>query len=94
MTSHPTPPAADHDPFELVRFVEAQSGSYSQALDELRRGRKRGHWMWFVFPQLTGPGRARRPATIPFQQVLDRWFGGDGAHRTDSALQAGDTASS
>jgi uncharacterized protein (DUF1810 family) len=50
-------PAMD-DPFGLSRFVAAQDGSYQQALDELRRGRKTGHWMWFVFPQVAGLGRS------------------------------------
>jgi uncharacterized protein (DUF1810 family) len=44
--------------FDLDRFVAAQQGIYEQALDELRRGRKRSHWMWFVFPQLAGLGRS------------------------------------
>jgi uncharacterized protein (DUF1810 family) len=40
------------DPFDLRRFVEAQSGGvFEQALAELRAGHKRSHWMWFVFPQ-------------------------------------------
>jgi uncharacterized protein (DUF1810 family) len=40
------------DPFDLERFVEAQSGGvYQQALTELVAGRKRSHWMWFIFPQ-------------------------------------------
>jgi uncharacterized protein (DUF1810 family) len=45
-------------PTDLHRFVEAQDGAgvYAAALDELRRGRKRGHWMWFVFPQIAGLG--------------------------------------
>jgi uncharacterized protein (DUF1810 family) len=44
------------DPFELARFVKAQRGNYEQALQELTAGRKRSHWMWFVFPQITGLG--------------------------------------
>lgn len=44
------------DPFDLDRFVRAQDGIYEMALDELRRGRKSGHWMWFVFPQMKGLG--------------------------------------
>lgn len=44
------------DPFNLARFIEAQHGSYDQALAELTAGRKRGHWMWFIFPQLAGLG--------------------------------------
>ncbi len=44
--------------FDLERFVAAQDqgGTYDQALAELRRGRKVGHWMWFVFPQIAGLG--------------------------------------
>ena len=43
---------------DLHRFLEAQENSYSQALAELRRGAKRGHWIWFIFPQLAGLGRS------------------------------------
>ncbi len=156
MPSHPTLKAAGHDRYDLVRFVGAQAGSYSHALDELANGRKRGHWMWFVFPQLTGLGssttaryyaisglpeaisyldhpvlgsRLREISTVVargrgtsaeevfgsidsvklrssmtlfraadgaepvFQQVLDRYFDGEGDRRTDAALQMGDTAS-
>ncbi len=44
------------DPFDLKRFVEAQSDVYERAVAEIRSGRKRSHWMWFVFPQLRGLG--------------------------------------
>lgn len=44
------------DPFDLARFVRAQAGDYETALDEIRQGRKRSHWMWYVFPQLAGLG--------------------------------------
>ena len=44
------------DPFDLDRFVSAQVMAYDQALGELREGRKRSHWMWFIFPQLRGLG--------------------------------------
>jgi uncharacterized protein (DUF1810 family) len=44
------------DPFDLRRFVDAQGGAYGEALEELRAGRKRGHWIWFVFPQVEGLG--------------------------------------
>jgi len=44
------------DPFDLRRFVEAQAPVYRSVVDELRGGRKRSHWMWFVFPQLRGLG--------------------------------------
>lgn len=48
------------DPYDLGRFLHAQDDhdTYSTALDELRRGRKASHWMWFVFPQLAGLGRS------------------------------------
>jgi uncharacterized protein (DUF1810 family) len=47
------------DPFELDRFIDAQSGStHERAVAELRSGRKQSHWMWFVFPQLRGLGRS------------------------------------
>jgi len=46
------------DPFHLQRFVDAQEDAaiYARALGELRAGRKRGHWIWFVFPQFAGLG--------------------------------------
>jgi uncharacterized protein (DUF1810 family) len=46
------------DPFDLQRFVDAQDGVVEGALAELRAGAKRGHWMWFVFPQMRGLGRS------------------------------------
>lgn len=49
-----------HDPCELQRFVDAQDDgdTYEDAIAELRSGRKRTHWMWFVFPQLAGLGQS------------------------------------
>jgi uncharacterized protein (DUF1810 family) len=44
------------DAYDLQRFVDAQSGVYEQAKSELRAGRKEGHWMWYVFPQIKGLG--------------------------------------
>ena len=47
------------DPFYLERFVEAQAnGFYEQALAELREGKKRSHWIWFIFPQHRDLGRS------------------------------------
>lgn len=46
------------DPFDLERFVDAQSGVHERAVSELRGGRKTSHWMWFVFPQLAGLGHS------------------------------------
>jgi len=48
------------DPFNLERFINAQSLVYQRILDELHQGRKRSHWMWFVFPQLAGLGHSAR----------------------------------
>ena len=42
----------------LERFVVAQEQIYARALEEIRRGKKRSHWMWFIFPQLAGFGRS------------------------------------
>ena len=41
---------------DLDRFTEVQEGVYARALAEIRGGRKRSHWMWFVFPQVAGLG--------------------------------------
>jgi uncharacterized protein (DUF1810 family) len=49
-------PMPKDDPFNLQRFVAAQDGVYEFAREELRAGRKRSHWMWFVFPQREGLG--------------------------------------
>lgn len=46
------------DPFNLQRFVEAQAPVYEQVRAEMRDGRKRTHWMWFIFPQIQGLGRS------------------------------------
>jgi uncharacterized protein (DUF1810 family) len=53
---------ADHDhpeardPYDLDRFVEAQERDFARALLEIKGGRKRSHWMWYIFPQLDGLG--------------------------------------
>lgn len=52
MTSTPS------DPFDLQRFVDAQNPVYEEVCAELRSGRKRGHWIWFIFPQLRGLGHS------------------------------------
>jgi len=63
------------DRFDLDRFVRAQDegAAYERALEELRRGRKTSHWMWFVFPQLAGLGRsamARRYAIASLEEAV------------------------
>ena len=49
-------PARLDDPHNLSRFVQAQADDYDQALAEIRSGRKRSHWMWYIFPQVEGLG--------------------------------------
>ena len=46
----------DADRYDLRRFIEAQAPLYEQVRAELAAGRKRSHWMWFVFPQMRGLG--------------------------------------
>jgi uncharacterized protein (DUF1810 family) len=48
----------DANPFDLERFVSAQAPVFTPALSELKAGRKRSHWMWFIFPQLRGLGHS------------------------------------
>jgi uncharacterized protein (DUF1810 family) len=45
-----------NDLYNLQRFVDAQSSVYEQVCSELRAGKKSGHWMWFIFPQIQGLG--------------------------------------
>jgi uncharacterized protein (DUF1810 family) len=50
--------AVSDNPYELQRFVDAQEPVYGRVLGELRGGRKRSHWIWFIFPQLRRLGRS------------------------------------
>ena len=45
-----------NDPYDLKRFVDAQHMVYSRVIAELSQGCKQSHWMWFIFPQITGLG--------------------------------------
>ena len=45
-----------NDAHDLARFVAAQRGNYEHALAEIASGRKRSHWMWYIFPQFAGLG--------------------------------------
>jgi uncharacterized protein (DUF1810 family) len=44
------------DPHDSKRFLDAQQRDYAHALEEIRSGRKRTHWMWYIFPQIDGLG--------------------------------------
>ena len=57
-----------HDPVGLYRFVKAQQYDYDTALREIRAGRKRSHWMWYIFPQLQGLGFS---STAQFYGIRD-----------------------
>lgn len=60
------------DPFNLRRFVEAQTPVFEAVLRELRNGRKTSHWMWFVFPQIAGLGfsaMAQRYALVSLEEA-------------------------
>jgi uncharacterized protein (DUF1810 family) len=48
----------ENNSYNLERFVEAQDGVFEQVCEELCAGRKRSHWMWFIFPQLQGLGHS------------------------------------
>jgi uncharacterized protein (DUF1810 family) len=56
--------SAPQDPYNLRRFVEAQSLTLDQVLHELRNGRKESHWIWYIFPQIKGLGHS--PMSIRF----------------------------
>ncbi|MFC5475695.1 DUF1810 domain-containing protein [Paraherbaspirillum soli] len=61
-----------NDPYDLQRFVEAQQPLFDSVCAELRAGRKRTHWMWFVFPQIEGLGHsamARKFAISSLQEA-------------------------
>ena len=47
-----------NDPFNLQRFVDSQDPCFERVCSELRDGRKTGHWMWFIFPQIKGLGNS------------------------------------
>jgi uncharacterized protein (DUF1810 family) len=68
---------------DLIRFVDAQAQTYSRVIDELTGGRKRTHWIWFIFPQLAGLGHsamAQRYAIRDLEQarryLADPFLGG------------------
>ena len=64
---------ATEDPYDLQRFVAAQDagGTYDRATAELRGGRKTGHWMWFVFPQIAGLGYSPASRTYAIASLAE-----------------------
>lgn len=77
----------------LQRFVDAQGSDFERALTEIRSGRKRSHWMWYIFPQLEGLGRsemAQRYAIKSLEEArayLDHPILGDRLRTVVAALQ-------
>ncbi|MDB5803985.1 MAG: hypothetical protein JWN73_1307 [Betaproteobacteria bacterium] len=57
------------DSYDLNRFLEAQEASYAQALAELRAGRKRSHWIWYVLPQIHGLGMSSMSARYAIASI-------------------------
>jgi uncharacterized protein (DUF1810 family) len=53
----------------LSRFIEAQEGSYSIALEEIKNGKKQGHWMWYIFPQIQGLGYSSTSQYYAIQNI-------------------------
>jgi uncharacterized protein (DUF1810 family) len=59
------------DRFQLQRFVDAQQPVYETVLGELRAGRKRSHWMWFIFPQISGLGHSVTSQTFAVSSLAE-----------------------
>lgn len=85
--------------FDLSRFANAQRDTYAEALAELKAGRKRGHWMWFVFPQLRGLGHSETSRVYGIASIdearaylQDPMLGRRLVESTNAVLQAGDTS--
>jgi len=59
------------DPFDLERFVQAQDDDYDRALSEITKGRKRSHWMWYVFPQFAGLGSSSTSKQYAIKSIAE-----------------------
>src|SRR5207253_2534965 len=59
------------DPHDLGRFVQAQEGDYERALSEIRAGRKRSHWIWYIFPQFEGLGFSETSRRYSIKSVAE-----------------------
>ena len=60
-----------NDPYDLNRFLQAQEGVYEGALSEIENGRKRSHWMWFIFPQFEGLGSSAMSKRYAIKSVAE-----------------------
>jgi len=59
------------DPYNLQRFVDAQERVFEDVLEELRRGQKSSHWMWFIFPQIKGLGYSSMAQRYAIQSLAE-----------------------
>jgi uncharacterized protein (DUF1810 family) len=59
------------DPHDLSRFVQAQEQDYARSLAEIRSGRKRSHWMWYIFPQFDGLGASPTSRRYSIQSLAE-----------------------
>ena len=60
-----------NDPYNLQRFVDAQNDTYESVRSELSDGRKHGHWMWFIFPQISGLGHSHMSKRYAISSVAE-----------------------
>ena len=58
----------------VSRFIEAQENTYSAALSEIKNGRKRTHWMWFIFPQIKGLGNTQMAVKYSINDINEAIF--------------------
>ena len=59
------------DSYDLARFVQAQEADYDRAMSEIRSGRKRSHWMWYIFPQFDGLGMSATSRHYAIKSVAE-----------------------
>lgn len=59
------------DPYDLTRFLQAQERTYEVAIGEIRGGRKRSHWMWFIFPQYEGLGSSSTSRRYAIRSIAE-----------------------
>jgi uncharacterized protein (DUF1810 family) len=59
------------DPYDLQRFVDAQDPVFEKVYSELQDGRKRGHWMWFIYPQIMGLGHSELARTFAISSLME-----------------------
>ena len=62
-----------NDPYHLQRFIDAQDSCFAQVRSELAAGKKRSHWMWFVFPQISGLGSSPMADLYAISGISERF---------------------